>query len=129
MGNGREKAGGVIDLNFLQIIFVYLPYLSIKNPRSEPRIKFIIKIGIKLIGSCQPIITARGKNSIREIKIPFRAPFNLMSVVVIKNPATIQKIKAEILASQVNFWIIIGIISIIPAINPSTIPNLIFSIF
>lgn len=86
-------------------------------------------IGIKLAGWCQPIITAEGISSKKEIKIPFNAPLILRFDVAIMKPAITHNENADKFASHVSFWKIIGITSITPAIMPKTIPTLILLIF
>ena len=71
---------------------------------------------------------ADGNNTKKAIKIPLIIGFNFKSMVDMKNPTITHMENAEILASQVNFWRIIGITSIIPAIEPSINPNFIFFI-
>lgn len=104
----------------------YLPCLSIRKPKTEPRIKVIIVIGISENGSCQPIIMAEGNNTRNEIIKPFATPFILKLVVAIRKPEIIQKEKADKFASHDNFCNSIGITSIIPAVIPSKIPSLVF---
>ncbi len=105
-----------------------MPYLSIRKPNAEPRIKVIIKIGISESGSFQPIRMAAGNKIRNEMNIPFTTPLILIFVVAIKNPDTIQRENAEKFASHVNFWRTIGITSIIPAMIPSKIPSWVFFI-
>ena len=99
--------------------------LGIRNPRSPPKIRVITKIGNKDFGSFHPIRMAQGINTRKEIRIPFRKGFIFKSIVAIKKPTITHIENAEILASQVNFLIIIGITSIIPAAIPSKIPIMI----
>jgi hypothetical protein len=88
-----------------------------------------MKIGIKLIGWCHPIITAEGVSSKKEINIPFNTLFIFKFDIETIRPAIIHIEKADKFASQVSFWKIIGITSIIPAITPKIIPILILLIF
>lgn len=83
-------------------------------------------IGINANGCFQPISMEDGNKTRNEISIPFIIAFIFKSMMDNKNPITIHMENAEILASHVNFWMIIGITSIIPAIIPSSIPILIF---
>jgi len=88
-----------------------------------------MKIGIKLVGWCQPIITAEGISSSEEINIPFNTPLIFRFDVDIIKPAITHIENADKFASQVSFKKIIGITSIIPAIMPKIIPALILLIF
>lgn len=88
-----------------------------------------MKIGIKLLGWCQPIITAEGISSKKEINVPFNTPLIFRFDVEIIKPAITHNEKADKFASQVSSRKIIGITSIIPAIMPKTIPTLILLIF
>ena len=105
-----------------------MPYLSIRKPNTEPRIKVIAQIGINNDGSFHPISIADGNKIRKGIIIPFAILFILIFVVAIKNPDTIQRDNAERLASHVNFWRTIGTISITPAMIPSKIPSWVFFI-
>jgi hypothetical protein len=89
-----------------------------QKPKAEPKINVMIKIGKSEKGSFQPIGIMQGSRIRKESMIPLTAPLTLIFVFAIKNPATIQKENADKLASQVNFCIIIGTTSVIPAKNP-----------
>jgi hypothetical protein len=99
--------------------------LGIRNPRSPPKIKVIAKIGNKDFGSFHPIRTAEGTSTRKAIRIPLRIGFMFKSIVAMKKPTITHIKKAEMFASQVNFLMIIGITSIIPAAMPSKIPIMI----
>ena len=64
---------------------------------------FIVIIGIKIAGSCHPIINARGTSRINDINTPFAGPLIFKFVLDMKNPATIQNVRAEKFASHVSF--------------------------
>jgi len=106
-----------------------LPYLSIRKPNAEPRIKVIIVIGISENGSCQPIMMAEGNNTRNGIMMPLATLFIFRLLVAIKKPEIIQREKADRFASHVNFCRTIGITSITPAIIPSKIPSWVFFMF
>lgn len=79
-------------------------------------------MGIILFVSLHAIKIKVGNSIKNEISNPFIAPDNRNDEVAVINPAITHKQNAEILASQVSFCIIIGITSIIPAIQPKMIP-------
>lgn len=64
---------------------------------------FMIIIGIKIVGSCHPIINARGVRRIIDIINPFTAPLAFNFVVDMKKPAAIQNVKADKFASLILF--------------------------
>ena len=80
-----------------------MPYLSIRKPNADPRIKVIIKMGISENGSSHPISIAEGNKTRNGMSIPFATPLILMFVVAIKNPDIIQSENADKFASHVNF--------------------------
>jgi len=80
-----------------------LPYLSIRKPNPDPRIKVIMKIGISENGSFQPIMIAEGNKTKKGIIMPFATLLILRFVVAIKKPEITQSEKADKFASQVNF--------------------------
>jgi hypothetical protein len=96
--------------------------LGIINPRSPPKIKVITIIGIKDLGSFDPIRTAHGVKTRKAIRIPFNIGLIFKSMEAMKNPTITHIKKAEILASQVSFLNIIGITSIMPAAMPKRTP-------
>ena len=63
----------------------------------------ISEIGIKDIGSFQPIRTAEGNNTKKAIRIPLIIELIFKSTVEFRNPTTVHIVNAEILASQVKF--------------------------
>ena len=88
----------------------------------------IPSIGNNDNGSFQPINIEAGSRTNREIISPFRTGLIFKVLVDIKNPVTTHIRKAEIFASHGNFWISIGITSIIPATIPDNSPVLILFI-
>ena len=76
--------------------WAYFPNFSICQPRIEPRINVITRIGTSVMGAFQPIRTAHGRRTIREMMIPFRGPFTLMSQDSIRKTGTIHKENADI---------------------------------
>jgi hypothetical protein len=73
------------------------------KPRAPPNIRVIPYIGMRLSGSFQPMSSAVGIMSMQEITKPLRAPLRLMFDVAMTNPATTQKMKAEMFALQSSF--------------------------
>ena len=84
-------------------IMSYSPYLSIRKPNIDPRIKVIIEIGINVSGSFQPIIIAAGNKTKNGMIMPFAIPFILRVVIAIKKPEITHSEKADKFASHVNF--------------------------
>jgi len=65
---------------------VVTPNLSIKYLSKAPKIIFIIVIGIKVVGSCHPMMNARGMSRINDIVTPLTEPFRFNSVLDMKKP-------------------------------------------
>jgi len=96
------------------------------NPKRPPKTVVITTIGINAARSFQPIKIAVGSKTKYEIRIPFIIECIFKSTTDIKKPIITHIIKAEILAYQVNFILIIGITSKIPAGIPKIIPVICF---
>ena len=112
-------------LVYLCILFVNL---CITNPLMLPNIVVIIDIGISDVGSFHPINVALGDRTMNAIMIPLAAPGNFKLLVDISTQTATHIENADIFASQVNFIIIIGTTSIIPARIPTIIPTAILFI-
>jgi len=74
-----------------------------KYPNRLPKIRVITVIGIRLIGSFDPIKIAEGKRTKNEIVIPFKMPYSLNSETDNINPIITHIEKADRFASQDNF--------------------------
>jgi len=100
-----------------------LPYV---NPSNAPRISVITPIGTNDNGSFHPMMNTLGSRQINGMTIPFTTGCSFKLDVASIKPETIQRKKADRLASQVRPCKTIGITSSIPATIPSINPVTMF---
>ena len=102
-----------------RFFFDNLPYA---NPSNAPRISVITHIGTNDNGSFHPMMNTFGNKQINGMTIPFNTGCSLKLDVANKKPETIQRKKADRLASQVSRCNIMGITSSTPATAPRSKP-------